>query len=131
MYKRTTSRFIFISTEKIVQTNLPRMAQKLWTAPHPLSNEKTPCNYNVHDIYDQEKDEWEVEYILDVRDVVVDKEVNKVETQYLVLWTGYPFDYASWEPQKHLTNCQDKIDECWKIVKEANKRGKKITFYFS
>ena len=35
--------------------------------------------------------------------------------RYLVLWKGYPLTEATWEPESHLTNALDILEEylCW------------------
>ena len=33
------------------------------------------------------------------------------QRQYLVLWKGYPFTEAIWEPESHLTNAPDIVEE--------------------
>ena len=98
------------------------MAQELWSVPHPKS--KTPSGFDIHFVYDRENNEWEVECLLNVKQVI-DKDTHKSKTQYLVLWKGYPLDYASWEPEEHLTNCQDEIREFWINIRKQVARGKK------
>ena len=37
------------------------------------------------------------------------------QRRYLVLWKGYPLTEATWEPESHLTNAPDILEEylCW------------------
>ena len=44
--------------------------------------------------------------------------------QYLVLWKGYPLTEAAWEPESHLTNALDILEEYLCRV-EAWTRGKR------
>jgi Chromo (CHRromatin Organisation MOdifier) domain len=53
---------------------------------------------------DTEQEEYEVETILD-------KRILRNKTQYLVKWLGYPLHDATWEPQEHLQNTQEKLKE--------------------
>jgi transposase InsO family protein len=48
--------------------------------------------------------EYEVQEILDRRKY-------RNGTQYLVQWSGYPKEDATWEPAKNLKNCQEMINE--------------------
>ena len=43
--------------------------------------------------------------------------------RYLVLWKGYPLTEATWEPESHLTNAPDILEEYLRRV-EARNRGK-------
>ena len=43
---------------------------------------------------------------------------------YLVLWKGYPLTEATWEPESHLTNAPDILEEYLRRV-EAWNRGKR------
>ena len=44
--------------------------------------------------------------------------------RYLVLWKGYPLTEATWEPESHLTNAPDILEEYLRRV-EAWDRGKR------
>ena len=44
--------------------------------------------------------------------------------RYLVLWRGYPLTEATWEPESHLTNALDLLEEYLCQV-EAQNRGKR------
>ena len=44
--------------------------------------------------------------------------------RYLVLWKGYPLTEATWEPESHLTNAPDILEEYLCQV-EARNRGKR------
>lgn len=48
--------------------------------------------------------EWEVESILKHRH-------SKNKLHYLVKWVGYPATKATWEPEEHLTNASDIVQE--------------------
>ena len=41
-----------------------------------------------------------------VEDIISRRFHNGVN-QYLVLWKDYPIDQCTWEPEEHLTNCQE------------------------
>ena len=43
--------------------------------------------------------------------------------RYLVLWKGYPLTEATWEPESHLANALDILEEYLHRV-EAQNRGK-------
>ena len=36
---------------------------------------------------------------------------KSVQHQYLVLWKGYPLTEAAWEPEYHLANALDTLEE--------------------
>ena len=44
--------------------------------------------------------------------------------RYLVLWKGYPLTEATWEPESHLTNAPDILEEYLRRVAARN-RGKR------
>ena len=46
--------------------------------------------------------------------------------RYLVLWKGYPLTEATWEPESHLTNTPDILEEYLRWV-EARNRGKRCS----
>jgi hypothetical protein len=48
--------------------------------------------------------EWEVEAVLN-------KRTRGNKAQYLVKWKGYPMEEASWEPEDHLLNSREAIDD--------------------
>ena len=60
-------------------------------------------------------DEYEVEDILDVRNI------NK-EVEYLIKWKGYPVEDATWEPLSHLQNCKDFL----RAFKTAQTRASRV-----
>ena len=37
--------------------------------------------------------------------------------KYRIKWEGYPSSQNTWEPNSNLTNCQEKIDNYWKLRK--------------
>ena len=43
--------------------------------------------------------------------------------RYLVLWKGYPLTEATWEPESHLTNAPNILEEYLRRVETQN-RGK-------
>lgn len=51
--------------------------------------------------------EYKVDQILSHRGVRV--RTNVFRTEYLVSWSGYGPEHDSWEPEAHLTNCQESI----------------------
>ena len=53
---------------------------------------------------EHETDEYEVEKILDERQV-------RNQKQYLVKWLGYPSSENTWKPTKNLRNCQQAVAE--------------------
>ena len=46
--------------------------------------------------------------------------------RYLVLWKGYPLIEATWEPESHLTNAPDILEEYLRRVETWN-RGKRYS----
>ena len=46
-----------------------------------------------------DSDEYTVESLVDVRGI-------QGKEQYLVKWSGYPYEECTWEPKANLTNCQ-------------------------
>lgn len=45
---------------------------------------------------------------------------------YLVKWLGYGHEHNTWEPEKHLQNCKDLVQEYWDTVRlRSEKRGDK------
>lgn len=60
--------------------------------------------------------EWVVDKIL------ADKEVNK-ETLYLVKWKG--FRNPTWEPERHLTQCKEALDEYTQRMKQELRKWNK------
>ena len=44
--------------------------------------------------------------------------------RYLVLWKGHPLTEATWEPESHLTNAQDILEEYMCRVETRN-RGRR------
>jgi len=70
------------------------MPERVPTHPRP-----TPA---VHE--EGEEPEWEVESVLDQRR-------RGQQLQYLVKWKGYPLEEASWEPESHLANARQAIQE--------------------
>lgn len=55
------------------------------------------------------EEEWEVEKILNRRTRQTGRSGRRVE--YLVLWRGYPEWEATWEPESHLKNARQAIEE--------------------
>ena len=70
--------------------------------------------------------EYVVEQILAHRDVGRGKRTKR---QYLVKWEGYSDEHNSWEPLRHLTNCEDAIQEYWNEKEaqgtDSHRRSKK------
>ena len=44
-------------------------------------------------------------------DAILDKKIIRKKTQYLIKWVGYPLHDATWEPEEHLTNAKQKLQE--------------------
>lgn len=82
------------------------------------------------------QDEYEVEAILDCRDVpkiVPISKKNKVLKEYLIKWKGY--DEETWEPESNLEHCQAILKKFKKkmriqklIMGRKQKKAKKIQF---
>jgi hypothetical protein len=87
----------------------------LWDSP-PTSIKKSPNGVDINELYDHEKNEWVVEKILKAKKKIVrmSRHIYKCKIEYYVLWKGYPKEYATWEPEEHTINCQEKIDEFWR-----------------
>ena len=63
--------------------------------------------------------EGKSEYV--VEPILADRNVGRgkiTKREYLVKWEGYSDEHDSWEPLKHLTNCEEAIQEYW-TEKEA------------
>src|ERR1700733_4160135 len=58
-----------------------------------------------------EEPEWTVESILNQRQ-------RGRQLQYLVKWQGYPIEEATWEPEAHLTNATELIQEFQERVRQ-------------
>ena len=77
------------------------------TKYHPPDGSRATYNW-VADLIDGEY-EYEVHKILD-------KRKKHRRTEYLVLYKNRPLEDASWEPQSHLTNCIESIEEYEKQI---------------
>ncbi|OAV95011.1 hypothetical protein PTTG_26780 [Puccinia triticina 1-1 BBBD Race 1] len=64
------------------------------------------------------EDEWEVEEILDCR-----KRGKRLE--YLIVWKGYEPQHNSWEPEDHLKNSKQLLDEFNTAFPQAAMRHKR------
>ena len=81
----------------------------------PVKGDIKPPLYKI-DIYrGQEKDEW------DVQKVINHKDINRYKW-YKVKWTGY--DEITWELKKNFKNVIKKVKEYYKRVSQARKRKK-------
>ena len=49
---------------------------------------------------EDDQDEWQVE------DIETHKDTASGGRRYLVKWMGWPAEYNTWEPEKHLKNAQ-------------------------
>lgn len=86
---------------------------------------KNQYGFELCQLYEPEKDEWVVEKILAMNKFSIRLSPHKFRTctKYLVLWKGFPVDEATWEPEKNMRNCQEKINEFLaKKNHEAQKR---------
>jgi hypothetical protein len=54
--------------------------------------------------------EYEVERVLGHRKVKRGKGSRK---EFLVKWLGYEHEHNTWEPEKHLTHCEDLLADYW------------------
>jgi hypothetical protein len=57
--------------------------------------------------------EYEVERVLGHREVKRGKQIRK---EFLVKWLGYEHEHNTWEPEKHLTHCEDLLADYWANV---------------
>jgi hypothetical protein len=57
--------------------------------------------------------EYEVERVLGHRKVKRGKQIRK---EFLVKWLGYEHEHNTWEPEKHLTHCEDLLADYWANV---------------
>jgi chromodomain protein Y len=48
--------------------------------------------------------EYEVERVLGHREV---KRGKQIRNEFLVKWLGYEHEHNTWEPEKHLTRCEE------------------------
>jgi hypothetical protein len=56
---------------------------------------------------------YEVERVLGHREVKRGKGTRK---EFLVKWLGYDHEHNTWEPEKHLTHCEDLLADYWANV---------------
>jgi hypothetical protein len=42
--------------------------------------------------------------------------VKEPKKEFLVKWLGYEHKYNTWEPEKHLTHCEDLLANYWANV---------------
>jgi hypothetical protein len=57
--------------------------------------------------------EYEVERVLGHREVKRGKHIRK---EFLVKWLGSEHEHNTWEPEKHLTHCEDLLADYWANV---------------
>jgi hypothetical protein len=57
--------------------------------------------------------EYEVERVLGHRKIKRGKGTRK---EFLVKWLGYEHEHNTWEPEKHLTDCEDLLADYWANV---------------
>jgi chromodomain protein Y len=50
-----------------------------------------------------------VERVLGRREVKRGKQIR----EFLVKWLGYEHEHNTWEPEKHLTHCEDLLADYW------------------
>jgi transposase InsO family protein len=75
---------------------------------------ETPLQKTFH--YEtEEEQEFEVEKILKHRD----EERIKCR-MYLVKWLGYDNTENTWEPEGHLINCKEKVQQYWQKIRKKN-----------
>ena len=55
--------------------------------------------------------EWEVERILDHKDVPVSQRSKKTKREFFVKWLGYDHENNSWVPQADFSNCKDLVEK--------------------
>ena len=51
---------------------------------------------------------FEVESILNMRTV---KRGRRTDKEYLVKWAGFTQEHNTWEPERHLTHCQEAVSD--------------------
>ena len=61
------------------------------------------------------EDEWEVEAVLNHRDVAAGRQQRR---QYLVKWVGYSTFHNTWEPAEHLDHAKEEVDP---YLEQANR----------
>jgi hypothetical protein len=64
------------------------------------------------------KEEWEVKEVLDCR-------AKGRKKEYLISWKGFGPQDNFWEPEAHVTNCQDLINQFNKKFPGATARHKR------
>jgi hypothetical protein len=65
--------------------------------------------------------EYEVERVLGHREVKRGKQIRK---EFLVKRLGYEHEHNTWEPEKHLTHCEDLLADYWANVASQGVREK-------
>ena len=59
--------------------------------------------------------EYEVERILMHRELKLKKGIKR---EYLIKWSGYGPEHCTWEPEAHLQNAQDALQDYWDMQKQ-------------
>jgi integrase len=80
----------------------------LWCAHSPLSQHTPPYRSSSSDSM-ADRQQWEVEAIVDRRSDVVSRDKGKHE--YRVHWKGFPRSEDTWEPASSLIHCQQLVSD--------------------
>ena len=58
-------------------------------------------------------------------DRILAQQASGRKARYLVLWKGYPYSEASWEPVASLGGAKEAISEYLELVKSQGSRGRR------
>ena len=98
------------ASSKIFPTFHVALLKPYHSDPSRGQQEPDPFDLDTDDVF-------KVEKILDHQDKKVPgKAKNRTRRFFLIRWEGYPPSEDTWEPESHLHDCGDAIEEYWRSV---------------